>query len=106
MPPIRSNRRRLPIASAVAGFVAATTTADTITVCASGCAFTSINAAIDAAKNGSPGFGQLVMNALSGEQFTYHEAGKALKALAVFVRAHGPCAAAHRSARGRRMPGG
>ena len=52
MPPIRSNRRRLPIASAVAGFVAATTTADTITVCASGCAFTSINAAIAAAEDG------------------------------------------------------
>ena len=39
-------------ALALAGFTASTAVADTITVCASGCDHTSINAAIDAASDG------------------------------------------------------
>ena len=41
-------------ALALAGFITSTADADTITVCANGCDFTRINAAIDAASDGGP----------------------------------------------------
>ena len=45
-------RPQTTVALAGIGLLASATVADTLTVCASGCQYTSINAAIDAATNG------------------------------------------------------